>query len=129
MTEFVWVERLSIELLHSESLSEHGGLTGLRDAGLLESALGRPRNLHAYEGVDDVVTLAACYGIAIARNHPFNDGNKRAALLAMFVFAELNGLRVEADEADAAAIMLAAAADELGQDELAAWLRKQIRRT
>ncbi len=129
MTEFVWVERPSIELLHSESLSEHGGLTGLRDAGLLESALGRPRNLHAYEGVDDVVTLAACYGIAIARNHPFNDGNKRAALLAMFVFAELNGLRVEADEADAAAIMLAAAADELGQDELAAWLRKQIRRT
>ncbi len=129
MTEVVWVERLSIELLHAESLAQHGGLSGLRDAGLLESALARPHNPHADEGVVDVIALAACYGIAIARNHPFNDGNKRAAFLAMLLFAEMNGLRIDADEADAATVTLAAAADEIGQDELAGWLRNQARPT
>jgi death-on-curing protein len=120
----VWLERQAIELLHAESLADHGGLPGLRDEGLLESALARPRNLHAYEDVTDVPSLAACYGVALAKNHPFNDGNKRIAFIAAVLFAELNGFRVLADQADAAAVMLAVADGHLGQDELATWIRE-----
>jgi death-on-curing protein len=121
----VWLERLSVELFHAESIADHGGLPGLRDEALLESALARPQNLHAYEGVTDIVTLAACYAVAVARNHPFLDGNKRAAFLAAFVFAQQNGLRIVADQAEAAAAMLSVAAGELSQEEFAAWLRVQ----
>ena len=121
----VWLERLAVELLHAESIADHGGMPDLRDEALLESALARPRNLHGSEGVTDVLTLAACYAVAIARNHPFLDGNKRAAFVAALVFAQQNGFRVVADQAEAAAAMLSVATGEMGQDEFAAWLRAQ----
>lgn len=126
MTQIRWLERLTLVLLHAESLSKYGGLAGMRDEGLLEGALARPRNLHAYEEVDDIVTLAACYGVAVARNHPFNDGNKRAAFIAALTFARLNGVTISADQTEAAAIMVAVASNEMGQAELAAWFLKNV---
>ncbi len=123
MSGIVWLDRLAIELLHSENIADHGGLPGLRDEALLEGALARPQNLHAYEGLEDVFALGACYGVALAKNHPFNDGNKRAAFTACILIVEMNGWRVEADQAEAASIMLDVAAGTVGQDGLAAWLR------
>ena len=127
MTPIRWLERLTLVLLHAESLAKYGGLPGMRDEGLLEGALARPRNLHAYEEVEDIVILAACYGVAVAKNHPFHDGNKRAAFLAALTFARINGVTVAADEADAAATMIAVAAGDIGQPELADWLRRNVR--
>lgn len=125
MSEIVWLERLAVELLHAESLADHGGIAGLRDEGLLESALARPINLNAYEGVTDICALAGCYAVALAKNHPFLDGNKRAAFVAALVFAQRNGLRIVADQAEAAAAMLAVAEGEMTQEEFAEWLRRQ----
>jgi len=127
VSDIEWLERQSIELLHAESIGEHGGLPGLRDEGLLESVLARPRNLRAYEGVADVLALAASYGVALAKNHAFNDGNKRIAFIATLTFAAVNGWRVEADQAEAAAMMLEVAAGGVGTDGLAAWLREHAR--
>jgi len=124
MTALVWLERTAIELLHAESLAEHGGLPGLRDEGLFESALARPQNVHAYEDVSDVLELAAWYGVALAKNHPFNDGNKRIAFIAALVFAGVNGFRIVADQADAAMIMMAVAEGTAAQPQFAAWLRR-----
>lgn len=123
MSEIVWLDRQALLLLHAESVADHGGLPGLRDEGLLDSALARPLNLHAYEGITDIATLAACYAVALAKNHPFNDGNKRAAFIAALLFTELNGLRVEADQAQAVIIMLGVADGSLDQPEFATWLR------
>ncbi len=123
MTEIIWLDRLAVELLHAESIAEHGGLPGLRDEGLFESALARPRNLHAYEAVTDVFALAACDGVALAKNHPFNDGNKRIGFIAALAFALVNGWLVVAGQAEAAAMMLDVAASETGQEGFAAWLR------
>jgi len=123
MTDIIWLDRLAVELLHAESIGEHGGLPGLRDEGLFESALARPLNLHAYEGVEDVFALAACYGVALAKNHPFNDGNKRIGFIAALTFALVNGWLVVAEQAEAAAMMLDVAASETGQAGFAMWLR------
>lgn len=125
MSEIIWLDRLAIELLHAESLSDHGGMPGLRDDSLLESALARPRHLHAYGGVEDVLALAACYAVALTKNHPFFDGNKRAGFIAALLFAQLNGFRLIAEQGEAAAAMLAVAGGEMTQDEFAAWLRAQ----
>lgn len=124
MTTPVWLDRIAAELLHAESLAAHGGLPGLRDEGLFESALAGPQNVHAYEGVTDIFDLAAWYGVALAKNHPFNDGNKRIAFISALVFAGLNGFRIVADQADAAMVMLAAADGSATQPHLAAWLRQ-----
>jgi death-on-curing protein len=117
-----WVDRRALELLHGESLAEHGGAEGLRDEGLLESALARPLNLAVY-GRPDAFELAASYGVALAKNHPFIDGNKRAAFLAIGLFLALNGLRLTATQADATLTMLAVAAGQMDEAALAAWLR------
>jgi death-on-curing protein len=109
-------------------LREHGGSPGLRDENLLESALARPRHLFAYESEVDAAGLAAAYGFGIARNHPFVDGNKRTALMAMYVFLGLNGWTLEADEAEAVRTILALAAGDLTEARLAAWLRDHARR-
>jgi death-on-curing protein len=127
MSAIVWLARQAVELLHGESLAEHGGLPGLRDQGMLESALARPQNLHAYEDVSDILALAACYGVALAKNHPFNDGNKRIAFVACLTFARLNGWMIDADRAEAAAMLLEVASGSLGQAELAGWLRSNAR--
>src|SRR5689334_16814660 len=113
-------------LLHAESLAEHGGIEGLRDEGLLESALSRARNLYSYEGVEDIARLAAAYGFGIAQNHPFNDGNKRAAFLAIGIFLLRNGHGFYAGKVDAIVKIFGLAAGELGEDGLAAWIREYM---
>ena len=117
-----WVDRRALLLLHDESLAEHGGSAGLRDEGLLESALARARNLAAYEE-PDVVDLAAAYGVGLAKNHPFVDGNERAAFLAVGLFLALNGHRLQATQADATLTMLAVAAGDIDEPAFAAWIR------
>ncbi|QKS29603.1 MAG: type II toxin-antitoxin system death-on-curing family toxin [Candidatus Accumulibacter similis] len=117
-----WIDRRAIELLHDESLAEHGGDSGLRDEGLLESALARPLNLAIY-GQADVADLAAAYGVGLAKNHPFVDGNKRVAFLAVGLFLALNGWRLVANPADATLTMLAVAAGEIDEATFARWLR------
>jgi death-on-curing protein len=121
-----WIDRRALELLHDESLAEHGGATGLRDEGLLESALARPLNLAAY-GDPDVHALAASYGVGLAKNHPFVDGNKRAAFLAVGMFLALNGWRLTAPQADATLTMLAVAAGQMDEGTFARWLRQHSR--
>ena len=121
-----WVDRRALELLHDESLAEHGGAAGLRDEGLLESALARPLNLSAYEA-PDVHQLAAAYGVGLAKNHPFVDGHKRAAFLAVGVFLSLNGWRLKATAADATLAMLAVAAGQMDETAFAHWLRQHSR--
>ena len=108
-------------LLHDDSLAEHGGLPGLRDEGLLESALARPMNLALYEQPDHAA-LAACYAVGLAKNHPFVDGNKRAAFLALGLFLGLNRHRLVATQAEATLTMLAVADGSLDEAALAAWI-------
>ena len=121
-----WIDRRLLVILHDESLAEHGGASGMRDAGLLESALARPQNLVAY-GTPDVADLAAAYGFGLAKNHPFVDGNKRAAFLATGLFLRLNGHRLTATQADATITMLRLAAGELTEADFAQWLRAHSR--
>ncbi len=126
MKEPIWVLRSVIEAVHDAQLAEHGGMSGLRDSALLDSALARPINLHAY-GEADLCALACAYAFALVRNHPFVDGNKRTAFLAAYVFLRLNGLELIADEVDVAKSVLALAANEIGEKEFSAWLRTNAR--
>ena len=124
-----WPSKSALLLLHGESLAEHGGAAGLRDEGLLDSALARPLNLLAYASPDespDVATLAASYCVGLAKNHPFVDGNKRAAFLATGLFLYLNGYRLKATQAQATRTILSVAASELTEGDLAAWLRAHV---
>jgi death-on-curing protein len=118
----VWLSRQLIRAIHDEQLAEHGGATGIRDEGLLESALARPLNRAGY-GEPDAPELAAVYAIGIARNHPFVDGNKRTAFAALFMFLALNGLVFEPPEVDATITVLRLAAGEMQDDEFIAWVR------
>lgn len=117
-----WIEKRPLLLLHDESLALHGGASGLRDEGLLESALARPLNLVA-DGEPDHADLAAAYAIGLAKNHAFVDGNKRAAFLAVGLLLRLNGHRLTATQPDATVTVLALAASDLGEAEFAAWVR------
>ena len=126
MSEPVWINRQVLELLHSESIAEHGGADGLRDEGLFESALARPQNLHAYQGVDDVARLAASYAFGLAKNHAFVDGNKRVAFIAAGLFLRLNGWRLKAEQAEATLIMLSVASSAISEDDLAGWIGRHI---
>jgi len=123
MKDPVWLSRQILMLLHGEALAEHGGLDGVRDLGLLDSALSRPANRLACEGERDLCSLAAAYGSGIVRNHPFADGNKRAAFIAAVMFLELNGVSVALDEGEAIAATLDLAAGDLPEAGFAAWLR------
>ena len=117
-----WIEKQALLLLHDESLAEHGGASGMRDEGLLDSALARALNLYAY-GKPDFADLAAAHGSGLAQNHPFVDGNKRAAFLAVGLFLYLNGWHLKATPAEATATMLSLAAGELEEAAFAAWIR------
>jgi death on curing protein len=117
-----WVDQRALLLLHAESLAEHGGSAGIRDAGLLSSALARPLNLVAY-GEPDFADLAASYAFGLAKNHPFVDGNKRAAFLGTGLFLALNGFRLTASQLNATQAILALAAGELSEEGFARWLR------
>jgi len=127
MKEPVWLDRLTVAAIHFDLLLGHGGIYGVRDEGLLESALDRARNRWLNEPESDLAALAAAYGFGLTTNHPYADGNKRVALMAMYTFLALNGLRLVAPEPEAALVMLDVARGRLGEAELAAWLRRQTR--
>ena len=124
-----WITKSALLLLHGESLAEHGGLAGLRDEGLLDSALARPLNLLAYAdladpaGPPDVPALAASYAAGLAKNHAFVDGNKRVAFLASGLFLYLNGYRLQASQADATVTVYGLDSGDLTESDFAAWLR------
>ena len=121
----VWIEKRVVLAYHDMQLAEHGGSTGVRDKGLLESALARPQNVAAY--ADDVPTLyrlAAAYAFGIARNHPFVDGNKRTALVAAIAFLERNGVAFAASQQEAYLTFYDLAAGKLSEEELTAWFEK-----
>lgn len=120
-----WISKEALLALHDRSLALHGGAPGVRDEGLLESALARPANRHHYEGLEDVCELAATYLIALASNHAFTDGNKRAAFSAAGLFLRLNGRRLVAAQADAARTVLAVAAGRRDVAELTQWIRER----
>lgn len=122
-----WLGSAFVRALQERLLAEHGGLSGIRDEGLLESALARPQNLLAY-GEPDIFDLAASYAHGLARNHPFIDGNKRIAFMAAYVFLYRNGHRLVATEADAVTIMLALAAGQIDERTFADWLRNNTKR-
>ena len=122
MSEPDWLTGEIVIAIHDEQLAAHGGGAGLRDRGMLDSALDRPRNKWSYEGAE-LPELAAAYAFGIARNHPFVDGNKRTALLALYTFLGINNVEFLVKEADAAAIILALAAGEVSEESLARWIR------
>jgi death-on-curing protein len=122
MSEPVWVMRSVIDAMHDMQLAEHGGASGVRDEGLLESALARPQNLHVY-GESNLCALAAAYAFGLARNHPNVDGNKRTAFLAAYVFLKINGISLTATEIDATAAMLNLASGTIDEGSFAVWLR------
>ncbi len=125
-TEPRWVQRVVVDAIHLDQIREHGGLPGLRDEGLLESALARPQHKRTYKRRPDLSSLAAAYGYGILRNHPYRDGNKRVAFLTMLVFLGLNGFEFVAEEADVVTVMVAAAADSCSEADLARWIRSHI---
>ena len=123
MKEPIWVMPELVLAVQQMLVAEHGGLPGIRDQALLDSALTRPQQKATYETVTDILELAAAYSYGLARNHPFVDGNKRIALTIAAVFLELNGLTLNAPEAEAVIMYQRLAAGELEEDRLAEWLR------
>lgn len=125
MRRWVWIEPSVVRAVHEAQLAEHGGGAGIRDAGLLESALARPENLAGY-GQPDVAALAAAYGFGLARNHPFIDGNKRTAFVCIELFLMLNGTSLVANDESCVTTMLSLAAGDLPEAEIAAWIRANV---
>jgi len=126
VTEPRWLSIVHILAIHTDQIQAHGGSLGVRDRGLLESALQRPRNRFLYEPDTDLAALAAAYGYGISANHPFIDGNKRVAFQAMYLFLGLNRLRIEAPEEEVVSLILALASGECDEPLLAEWLRSHI---
>jgi death-on-curing protein len=122
----VWLSRQVVEILHLEQIAEHGGRPGLRDENALESALARPRQVHAYEEDLTLPRLAVALCIGLARDHPFVDGNKRVALLATYAFLAINGWRLEADEMEVAATIESVATGTFGEPEMTDWLAAHV---
>jgi len=120
---FVWIDAAAIRAIHEEQLAEHGGSAGLRDEGLLESALARPQHLASY-GEPDVAACAAAYAYGLSRNHPFIDGNKRTAFVAVELFLFLNAHVLEAADADCVLTMLRVAEGSISEEDFAAWIRR-----
>ena len=125
MSQWTWIEESVVWAVHEAQLAEHGGLAGVRDAGLLASALARPVTLASY-GDADAAALAAAYAFGIARNHPFIDGNKRTAFVCAELFLALNGLVLLAEDAACVSTMLTLAGGELPETEFADWLRSNL---
>ncbi len=123
--KWVWIATEVALAAHAEQLAEHGGGDGIRDAGMLDSAMARPQNLAQY-GDPDAAALAAAYAYGIARNHPFTDGNKRTAAVVSETFLMLNGYALGATDAELVVAFVALAAGELGEDELADWFRQHL---
>ena len=126
MAEPIWLDRLLIDAIHLDQLQQHGGRHGVRDEAVIESALARPRQKWQYESSCEIPSLAAAYAYGLARNHGFVDGNKRVAFLALYVFLGLNGLSFEASEEEVVAVIRDVASGRLGEDEVAAWVRRNV---
>jgi death on curing protein len=126
MKEPHWVDVRALILLHAESLTEHGGLWGLRDEAALESSLARPRHLYTYQRKAEIAALAASYGYALIRNHPFNDGNKRVGFLVIGLLLSLNGLRLEVDPIESVQIIMGVAENQIGEKALTEWIRHNL---
>src|ERR1700740_2899781 len=124
MKQPYWISRRALLYLHSASLATFGGSTGIRDEGLLDSALARPENRFIYAPESDLAELAASYGFGIAKNHPFIDGNKRAAFHAVGLFLSINGFELVADQVDAIQTVMSLAAGGLTEEQFAGWIRK-----
>jgi death-on-curing protein len=118
-----WVARVVVDAIQTDMLLTHGGMPGLRDENLLESALARPRQLFSYTPGADIAALAAAYGHGLVRNHPYNDGNKRVAFVVMAVFLGLNGLEFTASEVNVVTTIVALASGEIEEEALADWIR------
>jgi death-on-curing protein len=124
----IWVGKALVSAIHARQLAEHGGTAGVRDEGLLESALARPQQLHAYGSpARDLSDLAAALAYGLARNHPFLDGNKRTAAVACETFLELNGATLEASDLELYPLYMALAEGKLAERDFAAWLRERVR--
>ena len=123
MDEPTWLSRLVIDALHLDQLREHGGMRGLRDENALEAALARPQHRWRYDPKADLADIAASYGFGLVRDHPYADGNKRIGFLAVVTFLELNGVVLDATDADVVATMDSLAAGMSDEEELAAWIR------
>lgn len=121
-----WLEPKFVEAAHALLIEQYGGHHGLRDAGLLDSALSRARNIEAYNPDASLAELAAAYAFGIMRNHPFIDGNKRIAMMCAFLFLELNGRRLHRPEEEATQVALACASGELAEPELISWIEKSM---
>jgi death-on-curing protein len=128
MKEPVWVEKQALLLLHAKSLARFGGAEGLRDEGLLDSALARPRNVFHYDGLRDIAALAASYAFGLARNHPFVDGNKRMAFMVVGLSLKANGWELTAEPVEAIRAVQALASGDIAEAQFAAWLRLHIKR-
>ncbi len=126
--EPLWIEVRDALAIHDRLLALHGGAMGLRDQGLLESALARPRQHHTYAGTADIVALAALYTAGIVRNHPFVDGNKRTGFVIGVLFLELHGFDFKASEEDATQAMMGLAAGTLDESAYGTWLRANAKR-
>jgi death on curing protein len=127
VSDLVWIDERDALALHGRLLSLYGGAPGMRDAGLLESALARPRHLHAYADNPDIIELAAAYTVGIIRNHPFVDGNKRTGFVVGVLFLEMNGYRLTATEEDATQAVLSLAERTIDEAAFLAWLRANSR--
>ena len=126
--EPLWIEERDVVAIHDRLLALHGGAAGLHDRGLLESALARPRQHHAYAHTSDIIEMAALYTAGIVRNHPFVDGNKRTGFVIGVLFLELHGFDFKASEADATQAVMALAAGKLDEVAYTAWLRENAKR-
>ncbi|MCB1629383.1 MAG: type II toxin-antitoxin system death-on-curing family toxin [Xanthomonadales bacterium] len=124
----IWIEKRLVMAIHNRQLAEHGGIPGVRDEGLLDSAISRPRQRHAYgDPPPDLAALAASLAFGLARNHPFLDGNKRTAAVACETFLLLNDVEIIADDVALYPVYLALAEGRLSENEFADWLRTQLR--
>ncbi len=122
--EPVWLSRTLLDVVHADLIAQHGGSTGVRDDGLIESALARPQNTLAYGGAVDLAALAAAYAVGLAKNHGYIDGNKRIAFMAMYVFLGINGVELDAPEPEVVRIMTDVATGAVGEAEMAVWIRE-----
>jgi death-on-curing protein len=121
-----WLTRVVVDAIHGDQQRQHGGLAGVRDDNVLESALARARQKWSYDQ-RDIAVLAAAYGFGLARNHPYRDGNKRIAFLALATFLGINGYALETTDADVVTTMLKLADGSLGEEQLAEWIRGRIK--
>ena len=123
-----WLSRVVVDAIHHDQLREHGGLPGIRDESVLESALARPQQKWHYAEETDLATLAAAYGFGLVKSHPYRDGNKRIGLLAIATFLGINGYDLQATDADVVTQILALADNRVSETELADWIRAHSRK-